>query len=707
MLLTGIAMVFFLRSWRNAVVVCIAIPTSLAIAVSVMKIWGMTLDTVSLLAMSLVIGILVDDSTVVLENIERHARELHEPPKEAAVRGREEIGAAAVVITLVDVVVFFPIAFIQGQVGRNLWEFAVVVVISTLTSLVVSFTVTPTLAGLWALRVHWKAPKFIDAFTRGFDGVRDWYAHKALPWGLQHAKLVAGLCLLSFVGSVSLVPLGFIGEEFIPTTDRGQIFIQSTFPVGTPVATVRDRLYQLEAVVDKQKDVSSETTSAGAYSSSFGGFVLQGNVGQITVFLKDNRKNSTAEWANRFGQMARKVLPEAQSVAVPSTTGGGGNKQPIDMIVSDLLGGDPTPYAEQVLALLAKTPGATHVNSSGTALAPMMALNFDRAKAQALDVNVGTAAVAAGAAFGGDQATQFETQAGLEQVNIIYPFAATDSLAALQALPIRAQNGNIVHLGDFATFRSTPTSPLVTRVDRLNVIHVNGNFLPGVSSLSQVQAAFFKELPSLHLPPNISVRPAPLGSQDFMNQTLRGLGSSMIFSVILVFLLMVALYNSYTSPFIILFSVPVAAVGAITALLVTHRTLNLFSLIGTILLIGIATKNGILLVDYANTLRSRGKDKLAAISESAFTRFRPIVMTSFSVVAGNVPLALALDAGSGARSSLGIVIIGGVLSSLVLTLLLVPIAYVWFAPKDWKVPAMDHRRGHEPHGLPEQVGAHT
>src|SRR5262249_48234000 len=158
-------------------------------------------------------------------------------------------------------------------------------------------------------------------------------------------------------------------------------------------------------------------------------------------------------------------------------------------------------------------------------------------------------------------------------------------------------------------------------------------------------------------PPNISVKPAPLGSQDFMNQTLRGLGSSMIFSVILVFLLMVALYNSYTSPFIILFSVPVAAVGAIGALYLTQRTLNLFSLIGIILLIGIATKNGILLVDYANTLRSRGKDKLAAITESAFTRFRPIVMTSFSVVAGNIPLALALDAGSGARSSLGIVII--------------------------------------------------
>jgi HAE1 family hydrophobic/amphiphilic exporter-1 len=167
-----------------------------------------------------------------------------------------------------------------------------------------------------------------------------------------------------------------------------------------------------------------------------------------------------------------------------------------------------------------------------------------------------------------------------------------------------------------------------------------------------------------------------------MQQTLSGLGQSMILSVVLVFLLMVALYNSYRSPFIILFSVPVAAVGAIGALLLTHKTLNLFSLIGIILLIGIATKNGVLLVDYANTLRKRGLDELEAIKESAHTRFRPIVMTSFSVVAGNIPLALALEPGSVSRSSLGIVVIGGVISSLVLTLLLVPNAYMWLAPKN-------------------------
>jgi HAE1 family hydrophobic/amphiphilic exporter-1 len=680
-LLTGIAMVFFLRSWRNALVVCVSIPTSLAIALTAMKLLGLTLDTISLLAMSLVIGILVDDSTVVLENIERHHQELGEPPEEAAVKGREEIGAAAVVITLVDVVVFFPIAFIQGQVGRNLNEFAIVVVISTLTSLFVSFTVTPTLAGLWALKSKWKPWPIVNWFTTGFDKTRDYYAHRVLPWALDHGGLVASLCALSFIGSIALIPLGVVGEEFIPATDRGQIFVQTTWPVGTPLTQVRDGLFGLEAKIDKLSDVDAEATSAGGYSASFGGFVLLGNVGQIVIFLKDGRKRPTDYWVTQIRDLARKDLPQAQTFVVPSTSTGGGNQQPIDLLVYDVTGTDPTQDAGKVLGLLRQTPGAIGVNSSGTTLAPEVSIEFDRAKAQALNVDLGTAANAAGAAFGGDVVTQFETPQGLKEVQVIYPLLYQTELESLKEIPIRSNAGAVVHLSDIATLRVTPTPPLVTRTDRNTVIHVDANFAPG-TSLSNVERAFFKKLPSLHLPPSVVVRPAPLGQQDFMQQTLSGLGQSMILSVILVFLLMVALYNSYRSPFIILFSVPVAAVGAIGALLLTHKTLNLFSLIGIILLIGIATKNGVLLVDYANTLRKRGLNELEAIKESAHTRFRPIVMTSFSVVAGNIPLALALEPGSVSRSSLGIVVIGGVISSLVLTLLLVPNAYMWLAPKN-------------------------
>jgi len=681
-LLTGIAMIFFLRSWRSAIVVCVSIPTSLAIAITAMKMMHLTIDTISLLAMSLVIGILVDDSTVVLENIERHFTELKQPPADAAVSGREEIGAAAVVITLVDVVVFLPIAFIQGQVGRQIAEFGIVVVISTLTSLFVSFTITPTLAGLWALRSHWKPWSAVDWFGRKFDQTRSWYTQRALPWSLANGRAVALFCAGTFVLALCMVGFGAVGEEFIPPIDRGEIYIQLMYPIGTPIQTVEQGAFGLERRILNSPDTFANTAVAGAYAASFGGFVSQNNVGQVHIWLKDGRKHSTDYWLAQFREITRRYLPaDVQSVVVPSTSTQGGNAQPIDFLVTDVTGGDPTPYAQQVVALLQKVPGATSVNSTGTQLAPEISIQFDRDKAQALGVDLGQAAQAAGAAFGGNQATQFETTAGLEEVQAIYPQSYQTNIDQLKSVAIRSSSGNIVYLGDIARFVSTPTAPLVTRTDRNNVIHVDANYAPG-SSLSAVENGLLKRLPSLHLPPNIDVRPAPLGQQDFMHQTLVGMGLSMIVSVILVYLLMVALYNSYISPFIIIFSVPVAAFGAIGALFLTHRTLNLFSLIGTILLIGIATKNGILLVDYANTLRSRGLDKLSAIKESAHTRFRPIIMTSFSVVAGNVPLALALDPGASSRSSLGIVVIGGVVSSLVLTLLLIPNIYMWVAPAD-------------------------
>jgi HAE1 family hydrophobic/amphiphilic exporter-1 len=692
-ILTGIVMLFFLGSWRNAIVVLIAIPASLCVALFVMKMMNLTLDTISLLGMTLVVGILVDDSTVVLENIERHS-EMGEEPDHAAIKGRSEIGMAAIVITLVDVVVFLPIAFLQGQVGRNLAEFGIVVVISTLTSLFVSFTITPTLAAKWALRGHWKPPFFIRGFTHGFERVRSMYAHRVLPWGLRHRVPFVALCFASLILALGLIPTGLVGEEFIPAVDRGEIFLQVTYPVGTPLTTVTTAVLKLERQIRTLPDIDADTAISGGYASPFGGFLAEGNVGQVHVWLRDDRKNSTYYWVSQYRQIAAKALPNTQVVVIPATGTGGGNAQPIDELVTDISGGDPTKYAQQVYDALLHTPGATNVNSNAASLQPQVELLFDRAKARALNVSIGTATIAARAAFGGAIATQFETADGLEQVQVIYPIQHQTDLTTLAEIPVRSNNGQIVHLGDFTSFEWSPAPPLITRVDRNTVIDISANFAP-TSSLSNVQHAFQQRVAALHLPKNIVVRPRPLGQQDLMGQTLLGLGSSLILSIALVFLLMVALYNSYLSPLIIMFSVPVAAVGALGALALTHETLNLFSLIGTILLVGIVTKNGILLVDYANTLRERGEDKLTAIQESAFTRFRPIVMTSISVVAGNIPLALALEPGSSVRSSLGVVVIGGILSSLLLTLILVPIMYMWLAPEHF----------HATHGGAPQNGA--
>jgi len=310
---------------------------------------------------------------------------------------------------------------------------------------------------------------------------------------------------------------------------------------------------------------------------------------------------------------------------------------------------------------------------------------FNRNMARALDVSVGNAATAVRAAFGGAIASQLETANGLIQIQVIYGRAERHDLGNVLAIPIRANNGSIVHVGDIAALRWSPAPQLITRTNAADVIHVEANVAAG-AQLSNVTKSFEQRIAALHLPANVVIATTPQGEQANMNQTLQLLGASLALSFLLVFLLMVALYNSYTTPLIIMFAIPLASIGALGALWLTQNTLNLYSLIGIIMLVGIVTKNGILLVDYANTLRKSGKSKRDAIEESAETRFRAIVMTTAAMIFGMAPLALALEPGASQRSSLGIVVIGGLSSSLILTLVIVPIMYQWIAPKKLKEP---------------------
>jgi HAE1 family hydrophobic/amphiphilic exporter-1 len=681
--LTAIVMLFFLGSWRNAVVVMIAIPTSLGVTLFVMQMLNLTLDTISLMAMTLVIGILIDDSTVVLENIERH-RSLGEAPADAALNGRSEIGMAAIVLTTVDVIVFLPIAFAGGQVGQLLTEFAIVVTVATVTSLFVSFTITPALAGLWSMESKWRPWRPIRWFNGRFDALRSRYAQHWLPAAMRMPWPIVIVAILSCVVAFFLVPTGLVGEEFIPPQNQGIITVQVTYPAGYPVAQTEAAMSRLEVIVKQaipEKALQYETTVAGAYSAAFGGFVQEGNVGQTTVYLQNPQQ--TTQYTNVLQQK----LPGAASgalVAVTASTGlGGGAQQPIDEIVSTTDGADPTAFARRVFQTLQGTPGATGAQDSATNAAPQMEVVFDRPRLQALDVSDGTAAAAVEASFGGDVASQIETpDRGLTDIEVIYPRSAQTSLDDVLAIPIRSQSGGIVRLGDVAQLKYAPAPLLITRENRATVIHVSANVAPG-SNLSDVTNAFTKRVAGLHLPKNVRIHPAAQGQQDLMGQALRTLGGSLAISIVLVFLVIVALYNSYRTPFVTLFAIPVAAIGALGALFITRQTLNLYSLIGIILLIGLVTKNGILLVDFADIMRERdGKSREDGMREAARTRFRPIIMTTVAMVAGMLPLALGLEPGGAQRASLAIVVIGGLLSALVLTLFIVPIMYSWIAPKE-------------------------
>ena len=679
-ILTALVMIFFLRSWRNAVVVMIAIPISLGITFGAMKLANFTIDVISLLAMTLIIGILVDDSIVVLENTERH-RDLGEAPAAAAIRGRTEIGLAAIVITLVDVVVFLPIAFLPGTIGKFLNEFGIVVVVATLSSLVVSFTITPALAGNWSLFSTWRAPGFIDAFTRGFDRLRSWYVHRALRWGLRHPALVVTFCILSVVGSAALLRIGAVGFEFVPTVDRGQLAIQLTFPPGTAVETTRDLTLRAERYLDGiGDDLDNETAIAGGTVSPFGGVVSEGSVAQINVNLRDARKHSTEYWTEQFRSKLARIVPSATVLVIPATGTTGGVQQPIDYVVQATGNADPSDAAKRVAALLASIPGAANINDGAANLSPQVEIDFDRDAARALNVGINTASAAIRAAFGGDTVTQYISPDGLQDVEVIYPSENRRRLEELKDIAIRNTSGAIVHIGDFATVRSEPAPAIITRQNRRTIVTIGANVAPGYAQ-SGVTNVFEARLPSLRLPPEITVGANAGGTQQNLSDTVHGIAFALVLAFTLVYLLMVALFNSYRSPAIILFAVPLAVVGALGSLAITHQTLNLFSMIGTVLLIGLVSKNGILLVDFANRAREAGRDRIAAITEAAEVRFRPIIMTTLSMISGMLPIALAVDPGSDSRRALGVVVIGGLSSSLVLTLLLVPIIYVRLAPK--------------------------
>jgi HAE1 family hydrophobic/amphiphilic exporter-1 len=679
---TGIVMLLFLRSWRNSIVVLIAIPSSLLVAFTIMKLANFTIDTISLLAMTLIIGILVDDSIVVIENIERHYED-GEAPRTAAILGRSEIGAAAIVITLVDVVVFLPIAFLPGITGKFLAEFALVVVAATLTSLAVSFTITPALAGNWALFSTWKPWKIIDKFSAVFERARTFYSTRVIDWALSHGLLVVGICLASIGLAVGLIALGAVGFEFMSPVDRGEVFVQMTYPTGTPLALTNTSVQKLAAQIANQPDVESVTGTAGASQQSFGGSVNLGSNGQLHAYLKLDRKHPTEYWAKRFGDMANKIAPGAKTVSIPATGFGGGNSQPLDYLVESL-DDKPEPYAAKVLATLEATPGTAHVTSSIEQLSPQVDVTFDRDRARVLDVDIATLANAIRSSYGGSLVTQFETPKGVQYVQVTYPRSAMGDVNDVLRIPVRARNGSLLHVGDVAQLVQNPVEPVMTRTNRQTVVHVTGNLAPG-STQSIVQTAFLKRLAALDLPKNVSVVASAGGSGQNLAQTISGMGVALALSLLLVYLLMLALYDSYRIPFIIMFAVPVAAVGAIGALAITRQALNLFSLIGIILLVGLVSKNGILLVDFANHKIRRGVDRVNAIRESAHARFRPIVMTTAAMISGMLPIALALDPGSAQRQALGVVVIGGLLSSLMLTLVVVPVAFVWFAPKYQRV----------------------
>lgn len=673
--LVSLVMLLFLRSFRNSLIVVIAIPTSLITAFGAMWLLGYTLNLMTLLAMSLVIGVLVDDATVVLENIQRHL-DMGKEKRKASLEGRMEIGFSAVSITLVDVVVFVPILFLQVFVADMLQQFAVVVVVTVLTSLLVGFTLTPWLSSRIGKKEDLKPTHFFNRFLLWFEGrlngFIEWYGRK-LQWVLNHKLIFTAMVLLLFIFTAAVMRQGIIGKELIATGDQGKFQLAMEFDKSTTLQQNNLISERIEKYILQQPEVSTLFSNVGGPGTGIGSLgVGAANKTEMTIQLKPNQVNGSFEteafmrrlrdnlqqqYAGiNFSIMALGLVPRTAPIEI---TLNGSDLQTV-MLAADSL-----------KAVIEKIPGADNVKRSVETGSPELKVIPDKDKMQRLGLSTAYVGTNLRTAFSGnddasltEQGTEYPVRVWLDQFN-------RKDYDDVKKLTIVNPMGIAVDVAQFAKIEKDNAPSLLERKDRQPTVTLTADALGRPSgTVADDVVAYLKKNP---LPNGIEMT---WGSDiKRQNDSFGALGSVLLISFILIYLIMVALYDSYVYPFVALFAIPVAAIGAFLALNLSMSNLSLFALLGLIMLMGLVTKNSILIVDFTNQLKEAGKPWREAIVEAGKDRMRPILMTTLSMAIGMLPIALGTGTAAAWKNGLAWVIIGGLLSSLVLTVFLVPMVY--------------------------------
>jgi len=689
-LMVAIVLFLFLHSARNSFIVLLSIPTSLVSTLFFMWLFGYTLNLMSLMALALVIGILVDDSIVVLENIHRHL-EKGEEPATAAVNGRSEIGFAAIAITLVDVVVFLPISLVGGVVGRIFSEFGITIVVSTLLSLFVSFTLTPMLASKWSRLVEQSKSSWIGRLVLRFEKLQDDLADGykgALAWALDHRKTILAVSGGLLVISLSFVPLGLIGTEFMTDSDRGEFAVNIDLPLGTTIGKTDSTVKAVERVVAAMPEVERYLSTIGKQQSQWKN-ADQSNLGQVQVKLTDKRKRSRSTQAVMMAIKEQSAdIPGLKTSFNTISMWGSANASPVQI---EIIGRDldqVVRFSESVAGIIAQTEGTADVTTSWEEGKPEIKIEVDREKCARMGLTLAEVGLAVRTAIEGDIPTKY--QEGDTEYDIRVVLNRTDRSRAQDVGTITLINhyGQPVRLDQVARIYVGKGPSEIQRKDRERLVTVAAN-LSGDIPLGQVTQAIEKEITTAGVPAGIEVFYG--GDSENMRDMFSDMTIALSLAILFVYIIMVSLFESYVHPFTIMFSLPVALVGAFAGLALTGTTLNMFSMIGIIMLMGLVTKNAILLVDFTNTLRSRGMEMHEALLEAGKTRLRPIIMTTATMVFGMMPLALALGAGAEMRQGMAVVVVGGLLSSTLLTLLLVPVVYSYVDGLRLRVPALFRR----------------
>lgn len=673
-LLVALIMLVFLHSMRNALIVMIAIPTSLVTAFIMMYAMDFTLNIMTLLAMSLVIGILVDDSIVVLENIYRHL-EMGKSKEVAALEGRNEIGFAALSITLVDVVVFLPLIFVPGITGSLVQGFSLVVVVSTLTSLLVSFTLTPMLASRFAKLEHTTAKnlwgRIISKIDKFLDGFTNNYLH-ILKWSLRHRLATILISVGLLFSSFALVVYGFVGAEFVSQADKGEIAVSVTLPAGYSIHQTNKTVSELESKMSQIPEIKSLSTSIGDKSDGLNTTVAT-NVATINVncIPATTREKSIKDIArdirkigNSFPGMQLQISPIGML---------GAEATPILIVASGKDRTEVLHTAETIKNTISTIEGAIYPRISTETGKPEIDFAIDRYKLSNLGLNFETIGTTLRTAVNGYDELKTTINDNEYDIRIQLENAEKLSVDQLKNISFINTNGEKIFLSQFADVKLISSPSNLERRNKSNCVIIASQVV-GKSS-GDVGAEIKAKLETMPLSKNINL--SYEGDLELQDDSFGILGLAFLASILLVYLNMVVLYNNWLYPFIILFSIPVAIVGALYALALSGSSLNLFSIFGMIMLQGLVAKNAILLVDRANHLREKeNRSIMYALLEAGKSRLRPILMTTLAMVIGLLPLALDNGSGSELNKPMAWVLIGGLSSSMFLTLVLVPAIYV-------------------------------
>lgn len=673
-ILVSLVMLLFLRSYRNSLIVLISIPTSLVTAFAVMWLFGYTLNLMTLLAMSLIIGILVDDAIVVLENIQRHL-DMGKEKRTAAMDGRMEIGFSAISITLVDVVVFLPILFLQVFVADMLKQFSVVVITSTLTSLLVGFTLTPWLASRIGKKEDLQPTNFVNRILLRFENQLQnfiqWYG-KQLQWVLAHKLLFAGFVILLLVLTVGIMNQGIIGKEMMSTGDQGKFRLNLEFDKTVTVQQNNIVSQQVENFILQQTEVASIFSNIAGPGTGIGSLgVGAANKSEITVQLKpgSEREISTENFMKTLRSELENEFPGINfSMAVLGLLP---KSAPIKITLSGADMALVMKTSSELQKVIEKIPGADNVQLSVVEGNPEYKVVPDKDKMQRLGLTTAYVGVNLRIAFTGNEDATL-TENGTEYpVRIWLDDFNRKNSGDVQKLCIVSPMNVPLEVSQFAEVISDNSPSLLERLDRQTSVTLTAESFGRPSGT--LADDVLRYLDSKPLPDGIKLTwGADIKTQ---NESFGALGSVLLISFILIYLIMVALYDSYIYPFVALFGIPVAGIGAFLALTLSSNDITLFALLGLIMLMGLVTKNAILIVDFTNQLKAQGKHFKEALVIAGKERMRPILMTTLAMAIGMMPIALAQGTASEWKNGLAWVIIGGLLSSLVLTVFLVPLVY--------------------------------